>query len=433
MSVENQFQKFYENIKLTSLQREDAVKKYKGVCKKLHNHYYPDIKYNGKTKLLVGSYGKKTHIRPARDIDVIFIMPQEKYDKYSDNTSNCQSQLLQDIKKILEEKYSSIDIKAFGKVVVVSFSDTKHKVEVIPAWENDSGVFIIPNSENGGYWENCDYRKGIKAVNESEAETGRTRMLIRMVKKWSDNCTAKVKSFQIEQAVLSFFSGNSQKEKTCAVLIRDFFNYFSNSVYDEGLKNHLNTAIRRSVKACDFENDGDLKNSVIEWQKIFGLDFPITLEKDISSTTLEDQLTILYKNYPSHKEEYLDSKYGIITNINPEYKFKINADVEQDGFRIHSLSYFLLNRIYLKKYKKLVFKITKNSVPEPFQVKWKVRNFGEEAHKSDDLRGEISDDGGSRIKAENTKYAGEHYVECYIIKDNICVAMARIFVPIGTN
>lgn len=433
MSIEEQFKKFYENIKLTPLQREDAKTKYSGVCKKLHDYYYPDVEYNGSTKLLVGSYGKHTHIRPARDVDVIFVMPQEKYGQYDDNQSNSQSQLLQDIKKILEEKYSSTDIKAFGKVVVVEFSDTKHNVEVIPAWESDNGVLIIPNSEGGGHWESCDYRAGIKAVNESESETGRTRMLIRMIKKWSDNCTAKVKSFQIEQVVLNFFSGDSQKEKTCAILSRDFFDYFCNSVSDEGLKSHLNTAVSRSIKACDFEDGGDLKNSALEWQKIFGSDFPVTLEKDISSTTLEDQLTILYKSYPSYKEEYLDSKYGIVTNINPEYKLKIDADVQQDGFRIHPLSYFLLNRMYLMKYKKLIFKITKNSVPEPFQVKWKVRNFGEEANKSDDLRGEISDDDGGRSKAENTKYAGEHYVECYVIKDNICVAMARTFVPIGTN
>ncbi|MBO8131845.1 MAG: hypothetical protein H0Z29_10100 [Candidatus Marinimicrobia bacterium] len=121
MSIQKQFEQFYENIKLTSSQREDAKRKYNGVCKKLHDHYYPDNEYNGSTKLLIGSYGKHTNIRPPRDVDVLFIMPDDKFDRYDDNESNSQSQLLQDIKRILSEKYSTTEkIKGWGKVELVT-------------------------------------------------------------------------------------------------------------------------------------------------------------------------------------------------------------------------------------------------------------------------------------------------------------------------
>ncbi len=123
--MEEQFAKFYENIKLTPAQRQDAIDKYTGICKKLHHHYYPTLTYNGDTKLLIGSYGKRTHIRPARDVDVVFVMPPEKFAQYHDNTSNGPSQLLQRIKSILEEKYTSTPVKAFGKVVVLEFAETK--------------------------------------------------------------------------------------------------------------------------------------------------------------------------------------------------------------------------------------------------------------------------------------------------------------------
>jgi len=63
-TIRKSFEKFVSNIRLTSAQIEDAKKKYNGVCKKLHNHYYPDSEYNGSTKLLIGSYGKRTNIRP---------------------------------------------------------------------------------------------------------------------------------------------------------------------------------------------------------------------------------------------------------------------------------------------------------------------------------------------------------------------------------
>ncbi len=64
MTIQGQFEKFYKNIKLTSAQTEDAEKKYSGVCKKLHTYYYPDAEYSGKTKLLIGSYGKKPILNP---------------------------------------------------------------------------------------------------------------------------------------------------------------------------------------------------------------------------------------------------------------------------------------------------------------------------------------------------------------------------------
>lgn len=269
MSIQQQFERFYENIKLTPLQREDAKKKYDGVCKKLHDCYYSDTEYSGQTRLLIGSYGKNTHIRPARDVDVIFYMPDNKFDQYDNN----QSQLLQDIKKILEEKYPDTPIKAFGKVVVLEFADTQHNVELLPAWENSDKTFTIPNSENGGSWETYNPRKEIKTIKESDEKTGQTKMLIRMIKKWSEQCSVKVKSYKIESAVVDFFTSYKPYDKY-STMVKDFFEFFRNNTNDENLKSHLNTALNRTQKACNFENDDKLEQAVDEWKKVFGDDFP---------------------------------------------------------------------------------------------------------------------------------------------------------------
>lgn len=273
MNTQKQFEKFYENIKLTKNQREDAKKKYEGVCKKLHDHYYSED-YSGKTKLLIGSYGKKTHIRPARDIDVIFIMPEDKFEQYDDNESNGQSQLLQDIRKILKEKYPDTTIKAFGKVVVLEFSDTQHNVELLPAWENDNKTFIIPNSENGGSWEMWNPRLGIRRVKDFDAKNGKTKSIIRMIKKWSDNCSVKIKSYLIETKVLDFLSFYNVQNKLDAVLIRDFFIFFKDNTEADNVKSHLITAHKRADKACEFEENEDIENATDEWKKVFGDDFP---------------------------------------------------------------------------------------------------------------------------------------------------------------
>jgi len=429
--IEEQFAKFYENIKLTPAQKQDAIDKYTGVCKKLHDTYYPNVAYNGSTKLLIGSYGKHTSIRPARDVDVIFILPKDKFAQYDDNTSNKQSQLLQDVKAILEIKYPNTPIKAFGKIVKIEFSETKHDVELVPGWENDDGSFTIPDSENGGSWIVQRYREEIKAIAESDATTGRTKFLIRMIKKWSDNCSANLRSFQIEQKALSYFGATDRSEYDTSKLVREFFKYFHDTVIDSDLQSHLNTAYGRAKKACDFQVNDKIDDAIEEWVKIFGGDFPKTI-KAIASERADTLIAELQKKYPAPAEEFLDHHHHIPFEVNPRYTVEVDVLINQNGWRSNHwlLSNFRKLGYRITKKASLEFSIVKNDVPRPYEVKWKVRNFGDEARDLDKLRGEITPDAGYGKKKESTLYHGEHYVECYIIKDNKCVATGQVFVPI---
>lgn len=431
MSIQEKFEKFYKNIKLTKTQREDAKIKYKGVCKKLHDYYYTDIEYNGNSKLLIGSYGKHTNIRPPRDVDVLFIMPPEKFEQYDDNSSNSQSQLLQDIKKILSDKYSTTDkIKAWGKVVLVQFSDGYHNIELLPAWQKDNGKFLIPNSANNGSWDEWDLKSEIVKIKKSNNDNNKkTIPLIRMIKKWSDTCAVELKSYKIEYNVLNFINLNDSSQEY-SVLIKNLFNYLYHNITKESIKSHIKTAYNRAVKACDFEKNSKFEKAIEEWKKIFGDDFPKgKISKEIT-VVYQQKLSELQRLYPSYKEEYIDSHYNIPIQIDNDCFVKIDALIKQNGFRDKMLSEYLKNRLPLVKEMSIILKIIRINIPEPFNVKWKVRNFGDEAQRVDDLRGEISDDVGGLEKKENTKYRGEHYVECYIIKNNYCVATDRIFVPI---
>lgn len=180
------------------------------------------------------------------------------------------------------KKYPDTPIKAFGKVVVLEFADTKHNVDLLPAWENEDGTFKIPDSENSGSWEQWDPRSEIKKIKDSDTNTGKTKALIRMIKKWSENCTVKLKSYQIENSILDFFSSNDCSEKKYSEIIKTFFDYFHSTTSDESTKSHLATASSRANKAYDFEEDNKLNEAVTEWRKIFGDDFPATFEKNIT-------------------------------------------------------------------------------------------------------------------------------------------------------
>jgi|APSaa5957512622_1039677.scaffolds.fasta_scaffold01056_8 hypothetical protein len=439
------FKKFLINIKLTDLQKEDAKTKTKSVCKALHNKYYPSVEYNGGTKFLVGSYGKYTNIRPPKDIDVIFKLPEEEFFKYDSLSGNKQSQLLQDVRSILKDTFSTTDkITAFGKVIVINFSEGSHSVELLPAWQLESGSFRIPNTENGGSWDVWSPLAEAKNIDQSSVATKCTRSLIRILKVWVTNNGTSLKSFVLEILVVDYLKEKHSNEVlvTYPELVLGFFEFLKEKKngsillpasgtlmnIGEDWYSRAETACSRSEKAITFENEGKQRDASLEWRKVFGNDFPVA--EDISDSALS-KVSELTKLYPSDKEEGITSTYGIPVRIVSGYQVEMDADVTQNGFRPGLLSSFLNKRFPLLKGKKLKFKITHINIPTPYKIMWKVRNFGDEARRAGGLRGEITEDFGFNTKEENTLYHGEHYVECYAIKDGVCIAMDKVLVPIG--
>jgi hypothetical protein len=128
-------------------------------------------------------------------------------------------------------------------------------------------------------------------------------------------------------------------------------------------------------------------------------------------------------NYTS-LEEFIEDKYP----VDIIYSLFINCEVSQTGFRTQLLRAMLEK---LKVNKKLKFYVQSTDVPPPYEVFWKVKNEGDIAKSRNNHRGQLLNDNGTQSRKENTNFAGPHYVECYIIKNGICVARDRIDVPIS--
>jgi len=60
---------------------------------------------------------------------------------------------------------------------------------------------------------------------------------------------------------------------------------------------------------------------------------------------------------------------------------------------------------------------------------WKVKNNGPIAQEKDQVRGQIKERGKSIL--EPTSFYGNHYIECYIVKNGICMARKTVNIPIG--
>lgn len=414
------FLKFLENIGLTSTQKEDARIKYNWVCQTVHNYFY-DKKYDGSTKLLFWSYRKDTNIRPiteSHDVDVLIRLPIEVYEQYNSHQSNWQSNLIQKIKEILKDSYTTTDrIKWWWKVILVAFKDGTHNVELLPAFEQGDWSFIIPNSEAWWSWEIFNPKAELGKFFESNKETsGLTRNLSKIIKKWKRGVSwLTIKSYKIEEYVIKFLDSYDYQDKSYAVIIHNFFQYLLNQI-DASNSTFVQTAIDRSKNALNYLEEEKLEKAVEEWQKIFWSQFPSFIK----------QYTELDKSSMAPKEQFI--KDIVSMHINPLYRFKLDCEIQMDWFLRDSLSNFIRRGSRLPKKRTLTFKIKEINIPFPYSIKWKVRNYGAEAKDNNDLRWEITD--WWMEKVEGTKYWWEHFIECYIIKDGNCVAIQKLDVPI---
>lgn len=287
MGTSSRFSRFVSNITLTAADRADAKTKYDGVAGKLHSHYY-GTPYTGSTKLLIGSYGKHTAVRPPRDVDVLFLMPYADYARFNSYTGNGQSALLQEIRGVLQERYPTTEkIRGDGQVVVVPFKGG-HTIEVLPGWTGTNGKYIIPDTHDGGSWKTVDHKAEFANVEDSNKRSnGNTRNLIKMMKTWQAECSVPIKSLVLELRTVNFLATWAQYNSDTLYydwMVRDFLaGLIANAnnhctipgidekcYYGDAWLSRAQTAYERAKKACDLEAAKNDYEATVEWRKIFG-------------------------------------------------------------------------------------------------------------------------------------------------------------------
>lgn len=116
--------------------------------------------------------------------------------------------------------------------------------------------------------------------------------------------------------------------------------------------------------------------------------------------------------------------------VNQVYSCRISCIVSGNGWRPKPIGEFLsLLKRYLPHNFEIRCTMEYTNCPPPYKVFWKVKNVGVEAEKRNMLRGEIYEKGNSIV--EHSNFFGKHYIECYIVKNSVCVAKDKVDIPIG--
>lgn len=152
---------------INSESKSKIMKRYKIITKAISRSFWEE--YDSKNSLIVGSYGRRTAVDTS-DIDVLVILPTEEFYHVNNLKGNSQSRLLQIVKNSIIESYPRTEIRADGQVIKVEFLDGI-KFEVVPVFKNKFGLFIYPNTNNGGTWESTNPKAEQRAMKELDTKS----------------------------------------------------------------------------------------------------------------------------------------------------------------------------------------------------------------------------------------------------------------------
>jgi hypothetical protein len=288
--VRGRFRAFVDNLAITQAQREDGETKHAGVRACLNRHYYG---YSSETanSLLIGSWGKGTRVRPSRDVDILFLLPDHVYWQYEKRAGNKQSSLLQEVKNVLLSTYSQTSMRGDGQVVAIPFNQTP--VELSPGFRCTNGSVLVCDTNGGGRYTISTAEAEEASLSASDTHCmGNTRALARMLKQWQRENNVTLKSFQLERLAIEFLASwphNQRDYFWYDWMVRDFFSFLINransNIFMPGTSEQVwlgndwlfkaRSAYAHSLAACEHERNNQEEPAGVQWQAIFGSAIPL--------------------------------------------------------------------------------------------------------------------------------------------------------------
>lgn len=422
------FEQFRKNL---AIKNSDAISKsYRKITEELNKKYYKNESPTLNCRQ-VGSYGRHTAVDGVSDLDMAFLLPWDVYSRFQKYENNKQSSLLGEIRATLKDRFPNRTVRAQQQVVSIDFAD--YIVEVLPAFVNDDGSYTYPDSNDGGNWKTCNPIAEIDEVNAlNKSKSHNLKRLCKMIRAWKNDHGVPMKGMLIDTLCYNFLNStkdyDTKSYSSYGEMTKDFFAYIvdidqdkmqwrapgSRSIVTKTGNFHpkAKKALRRLSEAVDSPDSAHEK-----WSIVFGEHFPEYIE--------EEQRQAIAENKIKYYEEFIGKKFS----LDIQYSLEIDCTVKNEGDRLRRL--MAQAGVYkIPVQRELTFYVRHIDVPGSYKLYWKVRNTGKEAMHRDQLRGDIRMDSGSHQITERSSFEGDHFVECFAVKGNVCVARGRVIVPI---
>lgn len=272
--------------------RDDLLQRYHLIVRRL-NADFRGVDSKTAHSLCTGSYGRGTAIRGCNDLDMIFCLPDESYERYASLKPNGQFTLLLDVQTSLQKTLSNARIGANGQAVIVSYPDGV-AFEIVPAFLNRDGSYTCPDANLGGSWKTTNPKAEIEAIAAMSAQTnGNLKWLCRMMRAWKNLWSAPMGGLQLDTLAYNFIKDWRYKEKTVLYydwMCRDFLKYLSERperdtmttagsnqyIWSQGRFQHVAVrSLKLADEAIQFSSSGYDGFAQEKWRQVFGAAFPL--------------------------------------------------------------------------------------------------------------------------------------------------------------
>lgn len=199
---------------------------------------------------------------------------------------------------------------------------------------------------------------------------------------------------------------------------------------DRQRMNNWKNRLKSKLKELDilFDSNCTYDEAVKAWYNFFNHSYWTNLQ----NIAVSEGCSTYKSQKIDETEEFIEDLYPVYE----QYDVVIDCNVFGNGFKLMPIQKYMEN--YAPNFKKFIphnftvkCKIGYTNCPAYDKVLWKVRNVGTEAEQRNDIRGEIEDRG--KEITEHSKFSGPHYIECYLIRNGVCVAIGHVEVPIGVS
>lgn len=441
MSFHNSFDKFHTIIRIDHSKKTSLLSNKTALRNKIKNHF--DEKGRSKPKFFIqGSMDNNvsTGINPINedyDIDDGVYLQNITTDDITPETAH-----LWVYNAVLGHTNSTVDK---SKCVRVNYANNEKHVDLPIYIEEDGESYLAIKGKGWIKNKPKEISHWFKEESNEDNKGKDFRKVVRFLKAWkdkreSDNTSLELfGGFQLSILASDYFPDNydNDLEKLFYYTVKsinenlwlhpplrnpvdwwqDTLKYYSESRIDT-----FKDEFQKLYDKChDAYNEEDDEKKLLKWQKVFGSRFPNIEKSEEKSNSLVMKIKGALLGLAHVKKP--------TWNMNIKGSVRISCKKSRNGMQTISMS---SNQV-VAKHCSLRFEAHVDGAIGSSGRKyyWQVANSGQEATNANCLRGDFYDgllSRGGKVREETTSYGGYHFVKCYVVQNNECVAVSDPFI-----
>ena len=468
--MSKEIKELIDEIDVSESNYEKASSRYKAIATYIKESdltkYSPDIYLQGSIKL--GTAIKPLTEDGAYDIDIVCNMTKKR--RHHQTQRELKDELGKAVKNYSLKHGMENFPKESNRCWTLNYVDESNfHIDILPAvpWNDiDDGNIAISDKRSDNYdditfdWEVSNpkgysewFKKqsDFKTIKESYAKQFYAKIeeipdykiktplqrIIQLLKRHAEVMFADDMEYKPSSIIITTLAAKIYPE--CTTVSNDFETLLLNVIRKllNGIeyKNEnpciYNPVNRKEKLSLKWDRNRQYFENFLKWYDQLKVDFSV----DNEALPLNESLFYIQRSLHKNSNEIGISLNSLSHHQKPKWEISSIAKTDVEIKAYYSWRGFRVKQIKsgeaLNKKGKLRFEVNALTFNiKDYDIYWQITNTGYEAINANCLRGDFYNselEQGKRIRTEETRYSGRHYVEAYLVKNDICYGRSKPF------